>query len=135
MGIKVVRNLLEEVGKGDRHDRPCARDFAYCLIPDRLLTWWYKARNGLEMLAYHLLCLSRIAQWPCNQPFALLSWATQLPLTPWTSFVSELDPASFYLISHLRSPVQSTMSAPSGKPFVFSSIYTGRPISPSTAVN
>ena len=27
VGIKVVRNLLEEVGKGDRHDRPCARDF------------------------------------------------------------------------------------------------------------
>lgn len=26
VSIKVVRNLLEEVGKGDRHDRPCARD-------------------------------------------------------------------------------------------------------------
>ena len=26
VGIKVVRNLLEEVGKGDRHDRSRARD-------------------------------------------------------------------------------------------------------------
>ena len=73
MGIKVVRNLLEEVGKGDRHDRPCARDFAYCLIPDRLLTWWYKARNGLEMLAYHLLSLSyrTMALQPTLRPFVL----------------------------------------------------------------
>ena len=26
VGVKVLRNLLEEVGKGDRHDRSRARD-------------------------------------------------------------------------------------------------------------
>jgi len=46
VSIKVVRNLLEEVGKGDGHDQPCARDTTYCLILDpdptvyKLSTQW-----------------------------------------------------------------------------------------------
>ena len=60
----------------------------------------------------HHLLFSRISQWPCNQLSVLLSWATQLPPTPWTSSVS--DPSLLILsLSHCSS-IQSTTSAPSG---------------------
>lgn len=33
VSIKVVRNLFEEVGKGDGHDQPCARDITNRRVP------------------------------------------------------------------------------------------------------
>ena len=46
VGIEVVRNLLEEVGKGDRHVRSRARDITCCLILDPIAQGYIKARNG-----------------------------------------------------------------------------------------
>ena len=120
VSIKVVRNLLEEAGKGDGHDQPCARDTPYIASSLMILTRRYKKhtmpRGMLAPSSDHLLLLSHIAQWPCNQPSALSSWATQLPLTPWTSSVREPELTPLDHISYHRSSVQSTTFAPSGEP-------------------
>lgn len=70
MGIKVVRNLLEEVGKGERHDHPCARDFTHPSI-DSLST---QCCSGDPCLASPLsltLSYRTMALQPSLRPFLL----------------------------------------------------------------
>lgn len=100
VSIKVVRNLFEEVGKGDGHDQPCARDIANRRAPHQGLQKARNARGAGFSSSSSSLTLLRTTKWLCNRPFVLLSWATQLPPTPWTSSVSESDPATLDLISN-----------------------------------
>lgn len=74
-GVEVVRNLLEVVGKRDRHDQRCTRDLTDCLIPDlEGQQNTHKARNGkcissspsLSSLSYCKMALQ-----PTLRPFIL----------------------------------------------------------------